>query len=81
VQPHQLENTMTAFSALKIGDVLYDSHRQKMGNTTMSRMTTWEVKVLEIDIVAQKALCSWNGNKPSWWYSRQIARLRRTPKK
>lgn len=34
------------FSGIKAGDVLYDCHRYKMGNTTMTRMGCWDVKVL-----------------------------------
>jgi hypothetical protein len=72
---------MVAFNSIKAGDVLYDCHKQKMGNTTMTRMATFSVKVIEIDAAKRKALCSWNGNKPNWYSERDIKALRRTPKK
>lgn len=70
---------MASFDRIKPGDTLYDCHRTKMGNTTMSRMGCWEVKVIEVDTENRRALCSWNTNKPEWWYERRLSKLRRTP--
>lgn len=36
------------FSLIKKGDVIYDCHRYKMGNTTMTRMGCWDVRVLAL---------------------------------
>jgi hypothetical protein len=71
---------MASFNSIKAGDVLYDCHKQKMGNTTMTRMATFKVKVIEVDAANRKALCSWNGNAPRWYNERDIKKLRRTPK-
>lgn len=51
---------------LKAGDVLYDCHREKAGNTTMSRDGVWEVYVREVgtDERGAWALLAWNGNPP-----------------
>jgi hypothetical protein len=69
---------MVAFSTIKPGDVLYDCHRTKMGNTTMSRMGTWTVHIISIDTERRMAMVSWNGNMPSRWTERQISKLRRS---
>lgn len=72
---------MVAINTVKAGDVLYDCRRQKMGNTTMSQMATWEVRVKEIDTDHTRIFASWNGNAPKWMYRREVERLRRTPYK
>jgi hypothetical protein len=72
---------MVAFSTLNVGDVVYDCHHTKMGNTTRSQLGTWLVKVLEIDVERRRALCSWNGNRASWWSERKLKPLRRSKPK
>lgn len=76
-----MEGQMVAFDTIKAGDILYDCHRTKMGNTTMSRMGVWEVRILEIDIERYRALCSWNGNAPQWWRQDKLYKLRRNKPK
>jgi len=51
-----------SFDTLKPGDVLYDCHRHKLGNTTMSVMGVWKVYVKEVNLSERTALVSWNGN-------------------
>jgi hypothetical protein len=70
---------MAAFSKIKAGDTLYDCRRQRMGNTTMSRMACWTVKVIEVDQGRRQAFCSWNTNTPTWWSERKLSTLRRSP--
>jgi len=72
---------MVAFSKIKAGETLYDCHRTRMGNTTMSKMGTWTVKVLELFPEKQSALVSWNGNRPEVWGLTRMQRLRRSPAK
>jgi hypothetical protein len=36
------------FDLIKKGDVVYDCHRYKMGNTKMSRMGCWDVRILAL---------------------------------
>ena len=72
---------MAAFNALKVGDVLYQSRKTKMGNTSMSTLSTWRVVVKELDTERRRALVSWNGNQPKWWYERELKPLRRTEPK
>lgn len=70
---------MVAFSKIKAGETLYDCHMQRMGNTTMRRMGTWAVKVLEVYPEKQSALVSWNCNRPQVWGLSKMQKLRRTP--
>ena len=65
------------FETVKAGDILYDCHREKMGNTTMSALGVWRVRVVSVD--ATGAVVSWNTNparrvSPSYFTS-----LRRFP--
>lgn len=72
---------MVAFYLIKPGDVLWDCHRTKMGNTTMTRMGCWQVQVVSVDRDNHTAQCSWNGNAPRRYTERQIKALRRTKAK
>lgn len=49
---------------LKVGDTLWSSSRQKMGNTTMRQTVFHPVYVREIAPDYSYALVSWNGNNP-----------------
>lgn len=69
------------FEAVKPGDLLWDVHKQKLGNTTVSRLSCWPVRVLQIDYDNRVASCSWNGNKPRVYSKAQIERLRRNKPK
>lgn len=70
------------FETIKAGDVLYDVHREKMGNTTMSAWGWWRVRVISIDHEKRVAKVSWNTNPPQVKGPSYFARLRRSiPKK
>lgn len=53
-----------SISDLKVGDVLYDVHREKAGNTNMSYEGVWEVYVKDVgeDESGPWVDLSWNGN-------------------
>lgn len=70
---------MVALSKLKPGDVVYDARMQKMGNTTMSRMSVWSVFIK--DVHADHVVASWNGNSPRKYYANSIRAWKRTPPK
>ena len=70
---------MVAFSRIKPGETLYDCHMTRMGNTSMRRMGTWLVKVLEVYPEKQTALVSWNGNRAEVWGLSRMQKLRRNP--
>lgn len=72
------------FDTLKVGEVLFDVHRQKMGNTTMSQLGWWTVKVVSLHPSDDPktpwnwhAMCSWNGNAPRLYTRSMLQRLRR----
>jgi hypothetical protein len=65
------------WETVQAGDVLYDVHSYRMGNTTMRSMGCWEVRVRSIDHAKGTAVVSWNGNPPETWRRYQIAKLRR----
>ena len=63
------------FHKVKAGDVLYDVHSYRMGNTTLRSMGVWEVHVISVDDNGT-AMVSWNGNRPEKWYAHRIEKLR-----
>ena len=72
---------MAEISKLKPGQVLYDKHKYKMGNTTMSAWGLWHVYVKEVDPNGQFIVASWNGNKEEKMYSGRVKRFKvRKPK-
>lgn len=66
------------FETIKTGDVLWDNHSERAGNTTGRRWGNWKVKIIEINHAERWATVSWNGNPPKRWYRDQLQRLRRT---
>jgi len=70
-----------SWNAVKEGDILYSRARQKMGNTTMSRMAEWRCRIVSIDHEAGRAIVSWNGNAPRDWSRWQVSKLFRNPMK
>lgn len=78
---------MISFDKIKPGDVLYDVHRTKMGNTRMSRLGCWTVRIIRLEdhdsILGplRGAVVSWNSNSEQWWPQCRIAKLRRSPPK
>lgn len=70
---------MVAFSSIKDGDILWDCHKTRQGNTNISKMGSWPVKILEIYAANRAVKVSWNYNSPKMYGERDIKRLRRTP--
>lgn len=64
---------------IKPGDVLYDCHRQRAGNTAMGEMGVWTVRIISIDHETGKAEVSWNGNTPTTYFRHDLISLRRSP--
>lgn len=67
---------MASINRIKPGQILYDYHKVRMGNTTMKTEGCWHVKVLEIDLDKNQALCSWNGNPARWYGEKQLSKLK-----
>lgn len=67
---------MAKIEKLTVGQVLYDKHKYKMGNTTMSAWGVWTVVVKEIDHNGRFIIASWNGNAPRKMFSGEVEKLR-----
>ena len=67
---------MAKIPKLEVGQILYDKHKYKMGNTTMRAWGLWTVKVLEIDPEHRFIVASWNGNKPEKMYQQRVGKLK-----
>lgn len=65
------------FEKIEKGMELFDCHSYRMGNTTMRSLGVWPVRVLEVDIERRRAFVSWNGNRPEWYYERDLAKLKK----
>lgn len=59
-----------SITALKAGDVVFDAHKEKMGNTTMRRMGVWEVYIKAVHIENGTVIASWNGNRDQTFHAR-----------
>lgn len=66
------------FEKIEPGMTLYDRHRERMGNTTMTRMGEWPVKIISVDTERRTAQVSWNGNRAETWRENRLRRLYRT---
>ena len=67
---------MAKIEKLKVGQVLYDKHKYKAGNTTMRRWGVWTVRVEEIDPDHKFIVASWNGNPAKKMFAFQVAKLK-----
>lgn len=68
---------MATLSKLRPGDILYDVHSERAGNTTMRRQGEWTVRVIEVH--DDHAMCSWNGNPATKYRERDLKKLRVKP--
>lgn len=64
------------FEKLKPGMIVYDVGRTKMGNTTMTTVSVWTVRIIEVDTEHRRVLASWNGNKAKHFYERETSKWR-----
>lgn len=67
---------MATISKLKVGQILYDKHRHKMGNTTMTRWGVWTVVVTEIDPEFKWIKGRWNSNPEQTFYPKSVSRFK-----
>ncbi len=64
------------FEKIKAGTTLIDEHREKMGNTTMSRLGEWPVCIVSIDLEKRTAVVRWNHNREQVYSARRLEKLR-----
>ena len=67
---------MANIEKIQPGQILYDYHSVRAGNTTIRKEGHWFVEVIEVDLKNRKALCSWNGNPAKWYYEKGIKALK-----
>lgn len=58
------------FEKLQPGMVVYDVGRRKMGNTTISTVSVWQVHIISVNSADLTVEASWNGNPPRRFHSR-----------
>lgn len=68
---------MIKFEAIAPGDILWDCHTYRMGNTTMTSTGAWDVVIVSVDTVNRTAIVRWNNNPPTLWREHQIRKLMR----
>ncbi len=64
------------FEKLQPGMVVYDVGRHKMGNTTLSTVSVWSVRIISVDAETRSCIASWNTNKARQYHERSIAKWR-----
>lgn len=70
---------MASISNLQVGQILYDVHRTKCGNTTFTREAVFPVKVISIADDQRSIVASWNSNQPRKYNLRSVARWKVKP--
>lgn len=63
---------------LSPGMVVWDVHKERMGNTTMRSYASWAVLVISIDLNRQTVMASWNGNPARAYYKNSWSKWRKT---
>jgi hypothetical protein len=61
---------------LKVGDTIYDVRPSSDRFRRWGKWSTWQVKVLEINLEKRELLVSWNTNKPKWVSERRWKKYR-----
>jgi hypothetical protein len=67
------------FEKVTDGSVLLDIHSYQIGNMKMRELGCWSVRIIKKDDLG--AGVSWNGNRPEYWYKRDIEKLYVNPPK
>lgn len=64
------------FEKLKPGMTVYDVCRYKMGNTTLSTVGVWDVKIISVDAENKSVVASWNSNAPRVFFAHAATKWR-----
>ena len=64
------------FEKLQPGMTVYDVHRHKLGNTTMSTVGVWRVRIVSVDHDAKRVTASWNGNPAKTFFYGDVEKWR-----
>lgn len=52
--------------------------RRRLGNTMLSTASVRAIKIVSVDLESGSVMATWNGNKPTRFYGRVIAKWRAT---
>jgi hypothetical protein len=65
---------------LKAGQIVWDVQRRKMGNTTMSTLSVFDVVIhsVHLDSKTPCVMASWNGNPRALHFLRDIKKWRKS---
>lgn len=63
------------FERIQPGMRLWDRHRERAGNTTMTRLGEWPVDVVSVDSKGRTAVVRWNCNAPETYHERRLTKL------
>lgn len=66
------------FDSFVPGMTVYDVGRRKLGNTTMSTVAVWAVRIIATDTVMQTVTASWNSNPARIYYAHDYAKWRKS---
>ena len=61
---------------LKAGGSVYDVGRRIMGNTTISTVSVWRVRIVSVDVADGVVVAEWNGNPAKRYYQRDWSKWR-----
>lgn len=61
---------------LKVGDIIYDVRKSSDLLRRWGKWSTWQVRVLEINLEKRELLVSWNSNSPQWINERRWKKYR-----
>lgn len=61
---------MATISKLKPGQIVYSVERRRMGNTTLTTISVYDVRIIEVH--ERHVTASWNGNRPQDFYRHEI---------
>jgi len=56
--------------------VVYDLHRHKLGNTAMTTMGLWKVRIISVDHDTKRVTASWNGNAAKTFFYGDVMKWR-----
>lgn len=63
--------------SLKAGDTVFDVGRRKMGNTTISTVAVWPVRIIAVDPDGRWVQARWNCNPERRYYASHVKRWRK----
>ena len=76
VDKQRLKFEAMKFEKLTPGMVVYDVHRHRLGNTTISTVGVWKVRIVSVEPETRRVVASWNGNPAKTFYFGDVTKWR-----